>query len=334
MEGRLPMSENVDEHLLTAAKLYEQVQGELDGDERLLPHTGIVEDRQDRAALSFMETSMRETDRSPVGSSTFEGTALGQAISSKVLTDTATEAVAAGNGSAMSHIVGVTEQDLDASALRLPMMLLNQIENNGAPAFVTAAGNPNTGKTNTAILLITLRALDLDDLLVLSNVRSWEQTDIVVTSAHDLAVQLLEHRDRPKAILIDEGSTHFDARTNRREVAEQYTPLAKRYAKMGVDMEAVVVHTGKDLHPERKRLSTLAMYKAAKKSAEFFETWPADADAPTDRLFGGSLEEIEKATGYDPDDAAPWAWNLRAGLFEKDVEWSDLLDLLRERGPE
>jgi hypothetical protein len=327
------MSENVDEHLLTAAKLYEQVQGELDGDERLLPHTGIVEDRQDRAALSFMETAMRETDRSPVGSSTFEGTSLGQAISSKVLTDTATEAVAAGNGSVMSHIVGVTEQDLDASALRLPMMLLNQIENNGAPAFLTAAGNPNTGKTNTAILLITLRALDLDDLLVLSNVRTWEQTDIVVTSAHDLAVQLLEHRDRPKAILIDEGSTHFDARTNRREVAEQYTPLAKRYAKIGVDMEAVVVHTGKDLHPERKRLSTLAMYKAAKKSAEFFETWPADADAPTDRLFGGSLEEIEKATGYDPDDAAPWAWNLRAGLFEKDVEWSELLDLLRERGP-
>ncbi|GAA5473910.1 hypothetical protein Hhis01_01318 [Haloarcula hispanica] len=327
------MTDSVDEHLLTAAKLYEQVQGELDGDERLLPHTGIVEDQQDRSALSFMETAMRETDQSPVGSSTFEGTALGQAISSKVLTDTATEAVAAGNGSVMSHIVGVTEQDLDASALRLPMMLLNQIENNGAPAFLTAAGNPNTGKTNTAILLITLRALDLDDLLILSNVRTWEQTDIVVTSAHDLAVQLLEHRDRPKAILIDEGSTHFDARTNRREVAEQYTPLAKRYAKIGVDMEAVVVHTGKDLHPERKRLSTLAMYKAAKKSAEFFETWPADADAPTERLFGGSLEEIEKATGYDPDDAAPWAWNLRAGLFERDVDWGDLQDLLNEQGP-
>jgi hypothetical protein len=320
-----------DENLLTAAKLYEQVRGDLDGDERLLPHTGIVEDQQDRAALSFVETAMGTTDQSPAG--TFEDTRLGSVISSKVLTDTATEAVAHGDSSVMSHIVGVTEQDLDASALRLPMMLLDEIENNGAPAFITAAGNPNTGKTNTAILLISLRALDLDDLLILSNVRTWDQTDIVVTSAHDLAVQLLEHRDQPKAILIDEGSTHFDARTNRREVAQQYTPLAKRYAKIGVDMEAVVVHTGKDLHPERKRLSTLAMYKAAKKSAEFFETWPADSDSPTDRIFGGSLEQIEKATGYDPDDAAPWAWNLRAGLFEKDVAWSELLDLLYDRGP-
>lgn len=323
---------NVDEHLLTAAKLYEQVRGDMDGDERLLPHTGYVEDAQDRSALSFVETAMQSTDRSPVGSS-FEDTRLGSIVSSKVLTDTATEAVATGNGSVMSHIVGVTEQDLDASALRLPMMLLDEIENNGAPAFVTAAGNPNTGKTNTAILLIELRKLQRDDFLVLSNVRTWDATDIVVTSAHDLAVQLLEHRDVPKAVLIDEGSTHFDARTNRREVAEQYTPLAKRYAKIGVDLEAVVVHTGKDLHPERKRLNTLAFYKAAKKSAEFFECWPADSDSPTDRLFGGSLEEIEKATGYNPDDAAPWAWNLRAGLFEKDVGWSDLLDLLRERGP-
>ncbi|WP_245545365.1 hypothetical protein [Halomicrobium katesii] len=171
------MTESVDEHLLTAAKLYEQVRGDLDGDDRLLPHTGIVDDTQDRAALSFLETSFREADELPVSSRTFEGTSLGQVLASKQITGTATEAVAQGNGSIMSHIVGVTEQDLDASALRLPMMLLEQIENNGAPAFITAAGNPNTGKTNTAILLIQLRALDLDNLLVLSNVRTWEQTD-------------------------------------------------------------------------------------------------------------------------------------------------------------
>ena len=74
-----------------------------------------------------------------------------------------------------------------------------------------------------------------------------------------------------------------------------------------VDAEAVVVHTGKDLHPECKRLDTLAFYKTAKKSVEFFESWPADSDSPTDQLFCGSLEEIEEATGYDPDDAAPWS---------------------------
>jgi len=319
----MPENSNVDERLLTAAKLREQATGEIEGHPDLLEHTGLVEDADHRNPLTFLQQVSDDWGSSK----------LGKTVSSKLLTDEATRSVTDDDATKMSHFVGVTEQDLDASALRLPMMLLDQIENNGAPAFVTAAGNPNTGKTNTAILLITLRKLDLDDLLVLSNVRTWDATDIVVTSAHDLAVQLLEHRDRPKAVLIDEGSTHFDARTNRREVAQQYTPLAKRYAKIGVDMEAVVVHTGKDLHPERKRLNTLAFYKAAKKSADFFETWPADSDSPTDRLFGGSLKEIEKAVGYDPDDAAPWSWNLRAGLFEKDVDWSALLDLLQERGP-
>ena len=76
-------------------------------------------------------------------------------------------------------------------------------------------------------------------------------------------------------------------------------------------------------------MNTLAFYRAAKKAAEFFESWPADSDSPTDRLFGGSLEDIEKTVGYDPDDAAPWAWNLRAGLFEKDVRWSVLLNRSR-----
>ena len=104
-------------------------------------------------------------------------------------------------------------------------------------------------------------------------------------------------------------------------------------ANWGVDLVAAMVHIGMGPPPHRKRLNTLAFYKASKKSAEFFESWPADSDAPADRLFGRSLEEIEKTTGYDPEDAAPWAWNLRAGLFEKDVGWSALLDLLCERGP-
>ena len=98
--------------------------------------------------------------------------------------------------------------------------------NNDAPAFIVGAGNPNTGKTNTMSLLAEIRQYALDDYLVLSNVRSWELTDITVTSAHDLAVALLEHRDVPKFVMIDEASTHFDARTYRREVATQWTPLA------------------------------------------------------------------------------------------------------------
>jgi hypothetical protein len=322
----------IDETLLTAAKLREQIRGRIEGEGQLLDHAGLVPDRDHRASLTFVEEAVRGDDDRPVS---LGDTSLGESVQSSLFVDRATEALDRGDGMTLSHLVGVTEQDLDGSALRLPMMLVDELENNDAPAFIIGAGNPNTGKTNTMSLLAELRKHDLgDDYLVISNSRSWELTDVVATSAHDLAVALLEHRDVPKFVMIDEASTHFDARTYRREVATQWTPLAKRFAKIGVDACGLVVHTGKDCHPEAKRLATLAYYKTQKDVAEFYERWPADADYPTDQLFNGSIDSLE-STGaeYDPDDAAPWEWNLEPQLFSLDTSWKNLLQELIDRGP-
>ncbi len=324
---RPPVTDGVDEHLLTAAKLREQIRGGLETHEQYYPHTGIVDDAQDRAALSFVEDAVARGD---LDTTSFEESKLGETLLEKYLADRTTKAVTNGNGSVMSHLVGVTEQDLDSSTLRLPMMLLDEIENNEAPAFILGAGNPNTGKTNTMSLVAELRKTQLDEYMIISNVRSWPLTDEVVTSAHDLAVTLLEHRDVPKFVFIDESSTHFDARTYRREVATQWTPLAKRFAKIGVDACGNVIHTGKDAHPELKRMATLAYYKTDKKVVEFYDRWPADGDHPTDQLFGGSIEDLEP-TGHEPDpnDAAPWSWNLESDLFSQDLSWSDILSKLQ-----
>ena len=219
-------------------------------------------------------------------------------------------------------------------SLRLPLELDAELENNDATAFVAGAGNPNTGKTNLLLLLAQLRKYDTDNLLVLSNFKS-SVTDIRVSSAHDLAVSLLENRDLPKFVMIDEASTHFDSRTNRRPVAVQWTPLAKRFAKLNVDVAGLVIHTGKDLHPEAKRLCTLPVYKTDKKTAEIYDRWPSDSESPEDLSFSGPLEDLEKAAArYDPDAAAPWSWNLRADLFAEDLSWSQLLETLRVEGPE
>ena len=59
------------------------------------------------------------------------------------------------------------------------------------------------------------------------------------------------------------------------------------------DVFATVGYTEKDLHPELKRLLTLAFFKHSKKEVDCFENWPADSDTPTDRLFGGMVEELE-----------------------------------------
>ena len=322
-----------DDRLLTAAKLYEQVAGRIESHASHPAHTGLPLSPADSSNLTFVDTALRQADRPGLPTS-FGETQLGDLLDTHYRTEAARQAIETEHATALSYLVGVTEQDLDASALRLPLQLDEAMTNNDATAFVGGAGNPNTGKTNLIALLAELRSATVDDLLVISNSRSWPRTDIVVTSAHDLALTCIENRERPKFVFVDEGSTHFDARTNRREVAVQFTPLAKRFAKLNVDVFATVGHTGKDLHPELKRLLTLAFFKHSKKEAEFYENWPADSDAPTDRLFGGMVEELEPALEEpNPDDAAPWAWDLEPDLFSRDVDWDELANLLKTTGP-
>jgi hypothetical protein len=314
-----------DELFLTAAKLREQVLGNIDGKSRFHPHAGMVSDSTDRSVLSFVEDSLEDP---------FEDSKLGSVVTSKFLTDEATEAVHSADGATLSHLVGVTEQDLEASALTLSARLLDHIDNNGALTTILAAGQPNTGKTNTMAVLAELANVHYDDLLVISNVRSWELTEEIVTSAHGLATTLLENRERPKFVLVDEGSTHFDARTSSYEVATQWSPLQKRMSKVGTEVVGVIGHTGKDVDPEAKRLTNLAYWKEEPDEVDFFEEWPADSDRPDGQLFGGTLTALEAtATTYNPDDAASWSWNLEPELFSKDLGWSELLDLLHERGP-
>jgi len=322
-----------DDRLLTAAKLYEQVAGRIESHAEHPAHTGLPLSPADSSNLTFVDTALRQADRPGLPTS-FGETHLGELLDTHYRTEAARQAIETEHATALSYLVGVTEQDLDASALRLPLQLDEAMTNNDATAFIGGAGNPNTGKTNLVALLAELRSATVDDLLVISNSRSWPRTDMVVTSAHDLALTCIENRDRPKFVFIDEGSTHFDARTNRREVAVQFTPLAKRFAKLNVDVFGTVGHTGKDLHPELKRLLTLAFFKHSKKEVEFFENWPADSDTPTDRLFGGMVEELEPALEEpDPNDAAPWAWDLEPDLFSRDVDWDELANLLKTTGP-
>ncbi|TKX48248.1 hypothetical protein EXE49_16695 [Halorubrum sp. ASP121] len=315
---------NSDEGLLTAAKLAEQLAGNIDTDRDLASGAGAL-DPDDVSASVFLDDLRGYFDRPPELLSLVDRTQQSRQAS---------EAIRSGNSLLLSHLVGITEQDLDASALRLPLRLDDVMTNNDTTAFIGGAGNPNTGKTNLMALLAELRSATVDDLLVISNSRTWPRTDIVVTSAHDLAVTCIEHRDRPKFVFIDEGSTHFDARTNSYEVAAQFSPLAKRLAKVNVDVFGTVFHTGKDCHPELKRLFTTAYFKHSKKEVDFFADWPADADKPTNQLFSGTVENLEPASAEpDPDDAAPWNWNLEPDLFSKDLDWPDLLDELCERGP-
>jgi len=267
---------------------------------------------------------------------TFAETELGHEVYQAAITDELTDALHEGDLNKLSRAAGVHDHELSGSSLRLATRLLDRLDRDGSPVFVSIAGNPDSGKTNTGSLLAELRLADIEDgeVEVLSNARGWSIADQQVTSAHDLAVELIRDPDQRSIVLIDEGSTHFDARTHSRAVSQQWTPFAKRMAKIDVDLVVIVGHTGKDLHPEIKRLTNLGVWKTDKKTAEFYSSWDGNDDTPSEQLFGGDVGNLQKtAAEYDPDDSAPWAWDLESDLFSKDLSWPELYEELVDRGP-
>lgn len=322
---------DVDEHLLTAGKIGEQAHGELEGALPLLDHAGVPTDPDVVGALTFLDQVVRRTD--DVDAPSLQETAPGELLLEDVATDAASEAIRTGDTFAASRIVGITEQDLRANQLLLASKLVEHLKRDDALTTMLAAGDPNCGKTNTVWLCVEVCRAIWPDLVVISNAKA-SCVDERVTSAYELADAALEHRDEPMAVIVDEGSTHYDSRTNAQAVAEQWSPLHKHFSKMGVQFCAVIGHTGKDVVPEVKRMTSLALYKPAPDVAEFYANWPDDADHPTEPLFSGPVEELQQTTvDYDPDSRAPWTWDLPTEPFEEDFSWSELHSALKAAGP-
>ena len=135
-----------DERLLTAAKLYEQSHGRIEGNSSLYEHAGLPLDPAVRSDMSFVAESLRTAgDKNGLGTSLSE-TKLGNVLDGKFRTEAATKAVESDDATALSYLVGITEKDLDASALTLPFRLVERIDNGGAPSFISAAGTQTPEK--------------------------------------------------------------------------------------------------------------------------------------------------------------------------------------------
>ena len=288
-----------NETLLNSSKLREQVESRLDGHSALLDHTGLIDDPADRSALSFVDDVAPDFGQSD----------LGQSVLSSLATDAATEALRNGDPETLAYLVGITDQDLEASEFSYLLEIIDRVENNNAPLFLVGFGLPNTGKTGH-ILHDWHRAWKAvyPDGISISN-GSISSFDHTITSLDEILSFCLDHPDVQKFLFVDEGSTHFDARTNSHEVASQFSPFSKRFAKLSVDF-ATIGHTVKDVHPECKRQATTFFHKSEKKEVQFFDDY--DDDDLLDPVFPDPVGGLEKppADLYDPDDWSPLSWDL------------------------
>jgi hypothetical protein len=308
----------MNDDLYTSAKLREQAARRLDGDTRLQRSVGVALDPADRSVLSFLDGTFDSGDLDLP--TRWDATALGHAVQSALMSEMVDDALETGDAQRLAFASGISDDRLDGSNMIAHLKLSERLKNNDAPAFLLGLGNPNTGKTNFLLLLAELWLAANPDGTIITNCRSLDAARGSVEylfGTQGLYNYITDHPDEPKFLFVDEGSTHFDARTNSYEVASQMTPLMKRFAKLSVDVFGTIGHTKKDVHPEIKRLTTTAYFKPEKKVVELYEG--IKEDEFTDQLFAGPLEEVAPTTiGYDPDDWSPWNFDLNTDQIKEE----------------
>jgi hypothetical protein len=309
----------------SAAKLREHIRGNVKENNDLYSHTGILDpNSKSQEMLSFLESiydphhdDLPHDLQATRAAETIRRSAASRHVG-KEIEDTP------------AFAVGMTEREVEISQARAFGKIQSSILNNGAPYTTVFFGGMNTGKTSMACLYVELWK-DLASLkyntnldpVVISNAASLEVADYV---AQDISRfrELVFGSDEwfesdgetgeppvidpntPTFWLFDECSTHLDARTNSYEVANQYTPLLKRFAKVNVDA-AHIGHSGLDVHAELRRptIITEFIFKTGLKTADIYNSM--DDDRGTDQKY--ELTEIpDTSLNLDPDDFAPWSW--------------------------
>ncbi|MBX0286789.1 hypothetical protein EGH22_10655 [Halomicroarcula sp. F28] len=299
----------MSDRLLTPAKIREQVRGKAEGGEHMLSSIALADNPRHDAALSFLARTERRRGAA------LDSSTLGRELVDSLSSRRITEGIQTGDAELLAYHNGLNEKELSADAVSVLNRLLQLIENYGGPMQIVVGGLPNTGKTNTTLLLARLWQTAHPDGKIWTNMSSLTWKDRFVRSSDDLLDRLQEERDADHRIflLIDEGSTWFNATSYGREVRNQWNPLCKRFAKFagGVD-SAVVSHTLTDCCPAALRPATAVLWKEEQDVGNWFETIDPETRELSDPVFPTPLVDIEKIPDrvYDPDDMSPWKWDM------------------------
>ena len=215
------------------------------------------------------------------------------------------------NNVGLSFLLGLNDRKRSFDSQFPTLEVLSDIENRGAPYILTIFGDPKKGKTAVASSYVRWSEVlyGQDRLSVLSNIQSFERNDEPFTSFYELDRLIDEYDDI--AIVLDEGHEHLEASKtdSRKFVTSEFAPFLKKCGKRGVRLVIIIAHTGRDLHPEIKRLST---HLGRKVDLETFELY-ADFDDDSHRLHDHvrTLSDLPAPPyWYDPDDMAPFSYEI------------------------
>ena len=233
-------------------------------------------------------------------------------------------AVQNGNKSIINHFLGVVDTNTSLSHIQVYERFRNWVSREASVTYIAA--NMGYGKTDFALLMAEIWKSSLEGstkngkpvrLEVASNVKSCQQTKSITTQP-DLAEWMEDRGDDEeevfKLFVFDEASSHASGYTkDASKVQQQLSSMIKLMRKNGGNI-IIIGHTGKDVHPDVRRLSDFVQ-KESKKEAVVFED--VREGAGNDMKF--ELSEIPPTSWrFDTKEESTWEW-ASGGAGGKDM---------------
>lgn len=213
------------------------------------------------------------------------------------------------NNVGLSFLLGAEDSTATFDSNFPALDVLSDIHNDGAPYILSVFGAPKVGKTAAVASYIrwTEKRYGERETTVISNIESLERTDEFFDSPSTLDRAVSECDT--SVLVFDECHEHLDGgrQESRQFVRDTYAPFLKKCGKRGVVAVYHIAHTGKDLHPEVKRLSTHLGKKVDRKTLRLYH----DFDDNSHRLVNEHrvLEDLPAPPYYyNPNDMAPFRY--------------------------
>jgi hypothetical protein len=210
------------------------------------------------------------------------------------------KAIKNSNLTLLSHFTGIQDNSVNMSQVEKYERLRNWIDRTAGITYI--AGHMGTGKTDFAILLSQVWKQINSEGEVASNISS-HRASKTITSQADLLEWIQE--DGEKLFVFDEASSHASGYIKDKMKVEKYFSSLVKFIRKNQGKLIIIGHTGKDIHPDIRRLSNY-IQKESKKEAKVYES-VENGEGETQKF---KLENIPACSEeFDTREESSWKWD-------------------------
>lgn len=313
--------QQASEEFSTSAELRSFIEGNLAGDNTdVYPHAALVSEPDVLDLMNFMESAYAgEHEEMPYY---FKNTEMGEILRKASATRTTTKAVREGNISQMKYISGKQSYTNDVSSIHT---LINLRDKLGKDAYIQYLfGHMGNGKTDFAILQAELAHIE-HNADIGTNIKSLAEEREHVTyipQYGDLLRWLADGKNvdsideiaeldidvDEKLFIFDEASSHASGYSDDAyETQKKLGTLVKKIRKVGGNL-IIIGHTGKDVHPDIRRITNDCVSKSRLKKAEYYHAVNEQGNGSGHKETISGIPQTNW-NEYDTNEITNWDWS-------------------------